>query len=160
VLATTTLGEMAKQDLALEEGSVVTPADSHRKVRTSLEVEDWVHIERDADTIVKKFQHDGWMAHHVGDAYVEAESLRARVDPGGLAWKGTTVPAVRLGPPTSLPDGATRLGLAWELSLAGGGRVTPRWRGTAAFARSRADGGAPGWTVPPTDGQNDTFRTR
>jgi Rrf2 family protein len=120
VLATTTLAEMAKQDLALEEGSVVTPADSHRKVRTSLEVEDWVHIERDADTIVKKFQHDGWMAHHVGDAYVEAESLRARVDPGGFDWRGTTVPAVRLGPPTPLPDGATRLGLAWELSLAGG----------------------------------------
>ncbi len=120
VLAHTTLAEVEKQDLALEDGSAAIPADSHRKVRTNLEVEDWVHVERGADAIVERLQHDGWIAHHLSEAYVEAESLRSHIDPESSPWRVTSAPAVHLGPPNSLPDGGKRLALAWQVSLAEG----------------------------------------
>ena len=120
VLAHATLAEVEKQDLALEEGSAPIPADSHRTVRTNLEVEDWVHIEQGADVIVERLQQDGWIAHHLSEAYIEAESLRSHIDPESSPWTGTSAPAVRLGQPNSLPDGAKRLALAWQVSLAGG----------------------------------------
>ncbi|HVB92460.1 MAG TPA: Rrf2 family transcriptional regulator [Acidimicrobiales bacterium] len=120
VLADATLAEVQKQDLALEEGSAVRPADSHRTVHTNIQVEDWVHIERGADAIVERLQHDGWIAHHLGEAYGEAESLRSHIDPESSPWRATSAAAVRLGPPSTRPDGATHLALSWQVSLAGG----------------------------------------
>ena len=121
VLAATTLAEVAEQDAALGAGTVAAPPDSHRKVHRAVDVEDWVHVDRGTDAVMAWMRRDGWMGRHVGEAYAEAESLRGHIDPTGPPWTVTTAPAVLLGSPRLLPDGATRLGLAWEASLTGEG---------------------------------------
>ncbi len=119
-LAGTSLAELVARDKMQETPSHWAPANSHRKVRTSLQVEDWVHVERNVGAIVDGLRHDERMAHTVRDSYDEAESVRGHIDPDGVSWKVKGLPSIRLGPTDVDPDGTTRLVLVWEVSLQGG----------------------------------------
>lgn len=120
-LARTSLAELTDRDRATEEGLNWLPTPSHRKVRTSVKVEDWVHVERKTAAVGKRLQDNGSMSELIGEAYQEAESLRGHINPTGERWTGTTAVAVHVGTPVPQPDGTTRLPLAWDVSLLGGG---------------------------------------
>lgn len=119
-LARTSLAELSKRDRARESGTGWSPTESHRQVKTSLKVEDWVHVERDAVALADRLQHDGWMGDLIGEAYREVDGLRDTIDSSSLPWEDAAPAAVRLSAPTPCPDGATKYQLAWDIPLQGG----------------------------------------
>lgn len=119
-LAETSLADLAQQDRARDSGAAWMPETSHRPVRTSIPVEDWVHIDLGVPAIADRLQHDGWLAGNVREAYGEAESLRGRIGPGTAPWKESGPPTVLLGTPETKVDGATYMSMAWEVSMQGG----------------------------------------
>src|ERR1035437_7595917 len=120
VLAGITLAEVLARDQALERGEGTTPADSHRHLHRNLSVEDEVQVECDLRTTVMQLQEEVWLSHRVQDAYADADTLRARMDPGSLTWMNGASPAVELTPPVNGDNGVVSTSLVWAVTAPGG----------------------------------------
>jgi len=119
VLAGITLAEVAARDEELERGEGTAPPDSHRHAHRSLSVEDEVQVECDLRTTLMQLQEEVWLSHCVQDAYAEMDTLRARMDPGGLSWISGASPALELTPPVESNGEAVTRGLVWAVMTPG-----------------------------------------
>jgi len=126
VLGTTTLADVAAQDIAIEEGRVVAPADSHRHGGSSILVEDSVQVEAGCPAVVERLRGGQLMTAALVGAFEQVEPLRASLLGSGPRWSpaevSTSCRLDRGDPPPAggEPSGAagagasTRIGMAFE----------------------------------------------
>jgi Rrf2 family protein len=86
VLAGTTLADLAASDLAIAEGRVTVPADSHRHGGPSLPVADFVQVELGVDALATQLSSERTLSQSLGQALSEAEVLRAELGTLGPRW--------------------------------------------------------------------------
>ncbi|MDA8359849.1 MAG: Rrf2 family transcriptional regulator [Actinomycetota bacterium] len=86
VLAATSLAELARQDVAIEQGTLTAPSDSHRHGGTSIAVDDFVQVEASAAAVAAHLRHGPAVSAAVAAAYQQAEVLRAELAEGGPGW--------------------------------------------------------------------------
>ncbi len=96
-LASTNLSQLVAQDVALEQGKVTAPTDSHRHAGASLEVSASVLAAASLDAVDAALADDELLAGLVARAYGEAEAVRMSVLPAGSPW-GPMRAAVRSRP--------------------------------------------------------------
>lgn len=132
-LGTTSLADLVERDEAVEGSHCPAPADSHRHGRPAVAIEDWVQIELPVGAVRPKLLHaDSWLASCVESGYRAADELRCGVDPVGMAWSLSVIPAATL-VVGDTDDAAAAHSLTWEA----GGSSTPwsRFDGTLAVRR-------------------------
>ena len=128
VLGSTTLADLAQRDLDLEAGRASPVADSHRHGPTSVEVDDWVHVEAGIDALGGCIQREQVVGQAIEGAYEEADALRAGLDPSGTAWSplhalASCVPHVPADGSEVAGDGAEdvlHFALSWEAASGDG----------------------------------------
>lgn len=96
VLRDTSLADLARRDIEIEEGQVVAPADSHRHPGRSVTVHDFVQIELAVDDLREQLMDDRVIAAAVEAALEEAESLRHGLHLAGPRWWPAAVAATLL----------------------------------------------------------------
>jgi Rrf2 family protein len=100
VLAATTLAEVLQADLELERGVRESPADSHRHPRLTLDVEDWIHVERPVEVLPGALGDERFLTAALIEALASADGLRRTLVPGARSWaprrSGTTVEVLPL----------------------------------------------------------------
>lgn len=104
VLGATTLADVAERDAQIEEGHAPVPPDSHRGGGTSVEVQDWVHVESGADTVSRWLQDRDRFGQAIEAAYREADTLRASLHPATPAWSPVEALATCVERPSQLGD--------------------------------------------------------
>jgi Rrf2 family protein len=146
VLAQTLLSELAVTDRAIESGDYAEPPDSHRDGFSAVHVDDLVLVEGPVDAVAARVgRGESWFPAMIARAYGEADEIRHRLDPGGLAWSSAGPVAVSLaadgaeirrrvqlgvpdpGDPED-PDSAT-VPLCWEASAPVGVALVSRFEG-------------------------------
>ncbi|MDA8341943.1 MAG: Rrf2 family transcriptional regulator [Actinomycetota bacterium] len=174
-LAATPLAELVARDRAIEEGTYAPPADSHRHVATSVTVSDHVLVELPYAVVQTRLRKvEGILAAAISEAYVEADEIRRRLDPGGLTWAVAGSVAVSLGAPEPVaaagggggpaaaksndtavgPDGgaSVAVSLCWEQPQVGGAILPSRFEGRVvvrALDPQRCSLELDGWIRPP-----------
>ena len=131
VLGSTTLADLAQRDLDLEAGRASPVADSHRHGPTSVEVDDWVHVEAGIDALGGCIQREQVVGQAIEGAYEEADALRAGLAPASPPWsplhalaicvhRGTFdgVRVVAAGSGAEWEDGDMHFSLSWEAATA------------------------------------------
>ncbi len=111
VLATATLADLANRDVALEEGRLVAPADSHRHASPSVPVDDFVQVEAACAVIGSCLGREHLVSEAVASAYQQADELRRSLFPGGTPWfpvdlSTSCSPGSRAVPPSAANGGA------------------------------------------------------
>jgi Rrf2 family protein len=133
VLSTTTLADLVRRDIAIEEGLVGPPDDPHRHGTTSLEVADWVHVEAGMKAVASCLLREDLLTAMVEGAYSSAEALREELVPEETAWApvqafatcSSLVAANRRGQPDdggspSTDDAGAAFSLTWEAVVPSG----------------------------------------
>lgn len=69
-LAGTTLADLVAADRAVEDGSTIAPADSHRRPQ-AVEVSDSVHVELAASELRQRLRSDAWLRRILVDSHTE-----------------------------------------------------------------------------------------
>lgn len=146
VLAQASLGELAATDRAIESGDYAEPPDAHRHGSPAVHVDDLVLVEGPVDAVGARVgRGESSFPAMIARAYGEADEIRHRLDPGGLAWSSAGPVAVsltadgagspqraRLGMPDPEgpedPDGVT-VPLCWEASAPEGAALSSRFEG-------------------------------
>ncbi|MCL4421637.1 MAG: Rrf2 family transcriptional regulator [Actinobacteria bacterium] len=91
----TSLAVLVERDEALSAGTYPMPTDSHRHVQTGLELSDRVQVELSQAELSNRLQSaSSLLARCVAAGYDEAESLRKRIEPSGISWACSSMPAV------------------------------------------------------------------
>ncbi|MDA8069402.1 MAG: Rrf2 family transcriptional regulator [Actinomycetota bacterium] len=86
-LAETSLATLVARDEALEAGTYVEPADSHRHGGPVMVIEDWVQVEVDAEEAWRRLATaESWLPGCVLASYTEAETIRKSLDAPHLTW--------------------------------------------------------------------------
>jgi len=116
VLRDTSLADLARRDLEIEEGRVVAPSDSHRRPGRSVAVSDFVQIELGAEELCDRLADDRVTATAVEAALEEVESLRRGLNLPGPHWWPAAVAATLL--PTRAPAADHSGGASTITSLA------------------------------------------
>jgi len=126
VLAATTLADLAARDLAIGEGRLAVPEDSHRVGPAALMVDDAVHVERPCRVVSASLAQEHLVSRAVRAGYHQAEELRSRLTDSGPAWAPVEVSTscaprrqAGAGRPTE-PAGGGELALAFEATGPGG----------------------------------------
>ncbi len=120
-LANTPLSELVTRDRAIEEGTYALPADSHRHATASVTVGDHVLVELPFEVVEARLRRiERILPAAVAEAYVEADEIRRRLDPGGLTWSAPGSVAVSVGEPEPVA-GATAAGATGTANGKGAG---------------------------------------
>jgi len=122
-LEASTLAELAERDRMLGDGEVGAPADSHRHGTTSVEVEDWIHVEQGIEAVADCLHHDDRLVRAVAGAYAEADAVRSTVVPSGVPWAPVQVAvacALLPEPGDQQSDVAAAFAVSWEALGPGG----------------------------------------
>lgn len=122
-LGQTSLAELAERDVLLGSGAIAPPEDSHRHGPVSVEVEDWIHVERDVEAVADCLHHEDRLARSVTGAYAEAEAVRTQLVPTGARWAPVQVAAACARSAASATDaaGSAVFTVSWEAMGSDGG---------------------------------------
>lgn len=114
VLGATTLADLARRDLAIEQGRLLLPADSHRRTGTSVQVEDWIDVEAGSNLVTARLRgaDPEWLSRAVEAAYLAADGLRAGVQARACPWAPVRALVTSAARPAPAP--AAVFAVAWE----------------------------------------------
>ncbi len=121
VLGATTLADVVATDLAIEQGRVVAPADSHRPGGASAAVLDSVQVEAGSSAVSERLRSVTLVTAALVAAFEQAETLRSSLPCSGPPWSPVEVSASCL-PATGGGSGTAGVGVAFEATgLSGAG---------------------------------------
>ncbi|MHB1712226.1 MAG: RrF2 family transcriptional regulator [Acidimicrobiales bacterium] len=146
VLAQTSLSELAATDRTIESGDYAMPPDAHRHGFPAVPVDDLVLVEGPVGAVGAWVDRgESSFPAMVAHAYEEADEIRHRLDPGGLAWSSGGPIAVSLAgddsgtpqrPRSGTPDPGgledpdrVTVPLYWEASAPVGAALSSRFEG-------------------------------
>lgn len=144
VLAATDLAALATRDLAMAEGMVVSPADSHRQGGASVPLDESLDTDAAPDALAGALTDPERLAAAIEAAYAEAETLRAAKAPAAAPWSPVHVSAtcrrrlpVGVGAADQSPG--DELEISWE---AAGAATTSHAEVVVDISPAFANGGA------------------
>ena len=122
VLGATTLADLAKRDVELEEGHGALPVGSHRHGGATVVVDDWVYAESGMEAVTRRLQNQDpdLLATVIEAAYQDADALRMNVRPATRAWSPVQAHATCEARPERLVDAghvtaeAHAFAVSWE----------------------------------------------